>query len=143
MRLLPRIVEDADRAYVYDNSSNTVGVFPFHAGRDEPTTDEIPDFLRAQLVIPLKEREADRDLCSSYFSDATDEESGTYEGHVTNTPVDPQGTDERIKQLHHYFLQRTQTGVIRHDSLLFDAPPAGGQMVKIRYKECVGSCELL
>lgn len=127
MRLLPRIVEDADRAYVFDNTDKTVRVFPYRAGRAENTTDTLPDFLQTRLVKPLRVRKHERARFAATFgeSQTPDEGAGEYAGLIVEV-----GTQ--------YFWQEAEGATLRHDRLLFADAPGDAQTVMVRYKDGTG-----
>ncbi len=125
MNLLPRIVEESDIAYVMDNSGKDprISVFPARGSQGE-TTGVLPDFLKQRLAEPLVSRRQERDEIARQFGVASlpDEEAGEYVGQIVW-----QGT--------HFAAQRTASGIVRHDLLLFDTPPRNGESLALRYKD--------
>lgn len=136
MALLPRIIEDSDRATVFDNSAFPLLAFSFQKGKLLPSHDSLPDYLRAALLQPLQERQQERETLASHFSHLLlpDEAAGIYTGSL-------------IEADSHYLLQQCQDteGLIRHDRLMLTTNHelAEGQGIAISYKDGMGSVELL
>jgi predicted ABC-type ATPase len=107
--LLPRIVEEADEARIYDTThlenSDPILVFWKRQGRTRAI--DIPDYLRDALLLPLRERAAEYKSLAERFPglDRPDELRGHYEGTV--------------KQVGHFWVLETPDGFTCHDSLLF------------------------
>jgi predicted ABC-type ATPase len=126
MALLPRIIEQADRAFVYDNSTASARVFPFHQGIAEPTRDRLPSYLRRALTIPLRERRAEREVFPAALP-CPNEADGTYTGKFVTAQT-------------HYAVQETDTGTIRHDLSLFATVPTQDETpVLVLYRDAVAT----
>ena len=123
MRLLPRIVEDSDSAYVMDNS-DTSQVFLFDRDDRYGGRDTLPPFLQERLAEPLAARRRERDAIARQFGATVppDEEAGEYAGQI-------------VWRGEQYAVQQTVTGSLRHDLLLFDAPPRNNETVAVHYKD--------
>lgn len=134
MALLPRIIEDSDRATVFDNSAFPLLAFSFRQGKPLPSQDVLPGYLRAALLQPLRERQAEREALASYFPNLLlpDEAMGTYTGRL-------------IEAGSHYLLQQCHRseGPIRHDRLMLPTnyELTEGQGITLSYKEGMGSVE--
>lgn len=128
MTLLPRIIEDADRAYVYDNSKETPSLFSFVQGTVLPTSDRIPPFLRSRLVTPLGQREAERQAIYTTLglTMRPEVEAGTYTGTV-------------LWRSMHYSVQEVSEYKVLHDHLLLSGQALIGELSTITYREGDGS----
>ncbi len=62
MFLLPRIVEQADRTFVYDNSNESPLKFSFQKGFQSIPQKILPPFLDRQLLQPLTQRQIERQM---------------------------------------------------------------------------------
>jgi predicted ABC-type ATPase len=128
MSLLPRIIEDADRAFVYDNSRETPILFPFVQGTALPTRDPLPAFLHARLHEPLEQRATERQVIADTLGATTlpDEEGGTYTGALRWLSD-------------HYAVQETSDSLVRHDRLLLSLHASIGNTVTVSYQEGAGA----
>lgn len=128
MALLPRIIEQADRAFVYDNSTASARVFPYTKAVAEPTTDRLPLYLRKALATPLRQRERERQQYNaSGVRSCPDEANATYTGAIVAVTT-------------HYAVQETDVGRIWHDLLLFSRrPETGTSPVLVHYQDAIAS----
>lgn len=126
MALLPRIVEEAARAFVYDNTGDLPNLFPFENGMPLASATPVPAYLQPRLFSPLVSRRAERDALATRFPNASlpDEATGEYSGPVVASEP-------------HYFVQQTpEKSFVRHDLLLLASGPAAvGRTVRIRYRD--------
>lgn len=124
MRLLPRIVEDSDTAYVMDNSASVAPIFQWKHRRFTEPTDSMPSFLVKRLAEPLDARSYERGKIAHEFGAVPEanEETGEYTGAI-------------VWRGDHYAVQETPDGLVQHDGLLFDALPQTGETTTVRYKD--------
>lgn len=132
MRLLPRIVEEADEADVYDNSPRDTSEprLILRKARGRIRSSDPPEYLQRALVLPLQERAQERDLLQSQFPDASgpDESSGQYRG--------------TLLRVGHFLVQETDAERVVHDCLLLpESPPALGSLCHIQYKDGWGTLQ--
>ncbi len=129
MRLLPRAIEEATYALVFDSTEEGSTRLCFRRRR-YTVADALPEYLKTALVKPLAERETERETIATRFpaSKTPIEAGGEYTGNIIWV-----GT--------HYIVQKTTTGSIRHDLLLFDAVPTDGETFSVRYKDFAATIE--
>jgi predicted ABC-type ATPase len=127
MALLPRIVEDADRAFVYDNSRDTPAVYPFARGIPLSPTHMLPKFLHTHLLEPLERRAAERQSIMDKLgiTSVPEEEAGVYVGPLW-------------WRSEHYLVHEVMVGLVCHDRLLVPAEADVGTSVTVTYQEGVG-----
>jgi predicted ABC-type ATPase len=114
-RMLPRIVEEAHTAYVFDSSQQHSKRLVFSQLRIEPINEPItlaydpPNYINEALIQPLETRKLQRLTLSQEFPSATppDERIGTYTGPI------------RFACSHYIIQEDSHHGLIRHDLLLF------------------------
>ena len=131
MALLPRMVEMANRVFVFDASDVTQLCYI----RDRiPIEINMPAYLRRALLEPLAQREQARlqvaaQVLPEEIMELPNEENGSYEGLLrVSTP--------------HYHLQEIAAGhCIRHDALLLTAPMEVGKKVRVIYHDGDGQLE--
>lgn len=130
MRLFPRIVEEADSAYVYDNSGSTVLFFPFENGILLPSSDAVPVYLRRRLIEPLTRRQSERDAIRARLG-------------ATFLPNEENSVTTGILRWvsENYFVQEAASNPIRHDRLLIASELTIGSKQRIYYKEGVGNSD--
>jgi predicted ABC-type ATPase len=140
LRFAIRAVEDADTAFVFDNTDRLQLIATATAGvltaADETDTGAapIPGYLERALVLPLAERALSRaDLAALVREGESlgllDEAAGVYAGPVR--AVTP-----------HHVLQEVGPGVlVRHDALLLTGPVEAGAAVRVTYKDGYGTPE--
>ncbi len=131
MTLLPRIIEEAHRSVVYDNSAEQPLVFPFLSGKAQPTMDLIPKFLNEKLVVPLRERAEERAYIAENFKNLAplDEENSEHQGSLSWVGS-------------YYAIQDTKNGQIRHDRLLLDKEVVAGNALSVVYKDALGEVQV-
>lgn len=120
MELLPHIVEEADEADVYDNSPQDTSEprLVLRKARGRIRVVDPPEYLERALVVPLREREEERDRLRSRFPDAgrPDESSGQYRGTLLHVG--------------RFLVQETDGTRVVHDRLLLrGSPPALGSVI--------------
>jgi predicted ABC-type ATPase len=127
LRLLPRIVEQADIVDVFDNSERDPILLLQKLPIDEQWRENLPPFWEQHLRAPLMFRQREHEeLGKTLFPDET---AGTYFG-----------TARKIGQ--YYLLQETEWGTMCHDRLLLvGADVTVGQNVTISYKEMQGKVQ--
>jgi predicted ABC-type ATPase len=130
MSFLPRIVEEADYTFVYDNSSDRPIQFSFVRDGYEPKKQIFPSFLERKLVNPLGMRRSEiikiRDSFNSVQSPII--LSSEYHGEIVWCRT-------------HYMIQSTVNGLIKHDLCLFtklESQILTGMHINIIYKDGVG-----
>jgi predicted ABC-type ATPase len=123
MNLIPRIVEEADRGVVFDNSELPVRVFPFDQSVLSFTDDTMRPFLDQRLREPLQNRAVERATLGDLS--LPNEPLGEYSGKIISVGA-------------YYVVQETSTGQIRHDRLLLLETPNVGQSATIVYKDMQG-----
>lgn len=133
MALLPRIVEEANCAFVYDNTAQTPIVFSFENGVPLPPIFPVPAFPHDRLFTPLQTRGDERNALAARFPrlDFPSEDAGTYSGLIDTVSA-------------HYMVQQTPSGTfVRHDLLLFadGTNHITGQNAVVRYHEGQGTME--
>ena len=122
MSLLPRIVEEVDRAFIFDSSEERKTRLCFHTGLYS-LEKNLPPYLQKALLEPLNIRQTTRELFPETI--APHEADGRYTGAIY--AVTP-----------HYCIQAIGEQRIRHDRLLVHGEFAEGQFVTIQYKDAVG-----
>lgn len=132
LRLLPRIVEEADRAFVFDASD--IIRLCYRTGRRSIATSEMPDYLRQRLLVPLEEREGARQevnrmLMPGEALATPDEEKGRYTGVIRAC-------------VPFYAIQEVgPQQLVRHDALLLDSDVAKAETISIGYQSGYGLIE--
>lgn len=125
MALLPRIFEEANRWFLFDNS----GTFPELVASfdgDTRTDHALSEFWRRQLTEPLKQRWDDHwELAWLTGTLVPDLVAGKYTGEIDTVTL-------------HSILQTVDEHLIWHDRLLLRAELSVGQVVTIQYKDAVG-----
>ena len=128
MALLPRAVETATTALVFDSTQEKETRLCYQRGRFSVESG-VPPYLRDRLIIPLASRVEERDVIAGRFTVAVPNEAeGDYTGVI-------------VWHGDHYAVQETPKGLVRHDGLLFDALPNTAETVTIRYKDNAGIVE--
>lgn len=128
LRLLPRAVEEADRASVFD--STDVIRLCYRKGRFNAPA-EPPPYLQNRLLDPLTLREAERQRITAEFSGQgeirlPDEADGTCSGPIRLV-------------LSHYVVQETEPGAfLRHDRSALTVMPVQGTCCTIEYADGQG-----
>lgn len=132
MRFLPRAVEIATNAFIYD-ATNTINlVSPFRHGVPSGEDQTLPKYLLTHLKKPLQERAENRDEISR-FAGRT--------GDVIKLPDDEAGvyTGEIVREFPYYVVQRTALRLlIRHDATLRHSKPQKSKPVTITYQDGYG-----
>jgi predicted ABC-type ATPase len=131
LRFLPRAVETAQEAWIYDSTDRIRLCLHAREGaivrRSRP-----PLYLRRALVDALRKRSRARgslrDLAGAGATWITpDEDAGQYDGRVIGT------------SLPHAWLQEVGSGqVVCHDGSLLTAPVPGGEVVRLTYRAGYG-----
>lgn len=130
MALLPRILEEANQWFVFDNSDEAPELIASFEGTTR-TEHRLSLFWKACLWEPLEQREQDR--WHPYPETAPpDEANAQYTGSVKNITS-------------HYLIQvvgkrpiRSGEQLVRHDRLLLPGDFSEGELVTIRYKDGQG-----
>jgi len=131
MGLLPRMVEMADRIFVFDSSDATQLCY---IREQSPMEINVPVYLQQTLLEPLAQRELSRHQLTGFLlpdeiMDLPDEEDGVYEGVIRAC-------------VPHYALQESISGrCVRHDTCLITAPMKAAKHMRIAYKEGVGQAK--
>ena len=138
MRLMPRIVEEATTALVFDSTEERQTRLCYRRGR-YTLSDNLPHYLAAALTTPIEGRKQERTAITAQFGAVTppNEETGGYAGEI-------------VWRGEHYAVQETPGSLVQHDGLLFDALPSvtdtapfgtNVRAVTIRYKDNAGTVE--
>lgn len=127
MQLLPRAIETAHDAWVYDSTDELSLVMLCRDGvvfRRAQT----PRYVASKIVTPLRERAAERQLeaCVS-VSCRVDENAGDYQG-----PIKWLGR-------HHSVQESLSIGPVLHDRCMLTGQVGLGETVRISYREGAGS----
>lgn len=128
-RLLPRAVEEAHTAFVFDSSQQHSKRLVFSQIRIEPINEPIisayapPSYINEALIQPLGTRKSQRLTLSQEFPQATlpDERAGTYTGPI------------RFACSHYIIQEDPHHGLIRHDLILFPENPSLANITTITY----------
>lgn len=122
LRYLPRAVEEATAALVFDSTEEAQTRLCFKKHRYTVAI-QLPEYLKQRLSNPLLFRKSERDDIVKQFgiTQLPDEESGEYTGTIIWAGA-------------HYAVQETKIGPIRHDLLLLDTTLTPGNTCKIRYR---------
>ena len=128
LHLMPRAIEEADSADVFDNSGRQPLLCLQRSLEKSPwTSPDLPDYLKAALTEPLAERLEEQTSLSAAFGPLSlpDEADGEYAGEI-------------VRHGPHYLVQQTEPhGPIRHDRLLLEnfAHAEVGANVTVRYRD--------
>lgn len=136
MSFLPKIVEDADYTFVYDNSSEQPRKFSFRSGGFSLQNQVLPPFLESKLDYPLNKRfvESLEILGNNRLKSASlpsSIRSSEFQGDI-------------IWSGDHYLVQSTINGLVKHDLCLFvksEPKVSTGSCIKISYKDGAASVE--
>ena len=126
LRLLPRAVEEADEAFVYDTTDKArLCGRKYPDGRTRYVL--LPAYMEHSLSVPLEGRAAERSQVSQVCDPAEvyrpDEEQGEYIGSFRHT-------------LNHYGLQEISPATYyRHDLCLLASPLPPARGIKLNYTE--------
>lgn len=128
MRLLPRAVEMADQALIFDATESTRFCCTF--GR-KSVQNYVPAYLQSRLLDPLTERRSSRQNIQSHLLPTEtlqlpDEQNGVYEGTI------------RAASSWHCLQETSGSFVILHDRLLLTGDVQQGSPVRITYTDGVG-----
>jgi predicted ABC-type ATPase len=128
MALLPRIVESADRAFLFDNTHETPIAFAVRERTALPASVPVPLFLQQRLFAVLQRRHTERQAILQHLGITVtpDEESGIYDGRI-------------VWQSDYFFVQEVEGAQIQHDRLLSAADLTVGNIHRITYRDGVGS----
>ncbi|MCX6368949.1 MAG: zeta toxin family protein [Armatimonadetes bacterium] len=122
MALLPRILEEANRWFVFDNSGMAPELIASFDG-DTRTDHALSEFWTTHLIEPMKQR------------------SWRWQGAPDAFPPDlanGEYTGEIHKLTSHSVIQKVDSRLVRHDRLLLRAELSVGQVVTVKYKDAVG-----
>jgi hypothetical protein len=120
MTLLPRIVEESDRAFVYENSGEEPVIFAFLNNSFLPMAQPLPIYLQERLLTLLSRRRAERITIAENLGpiDLPDIEKGQYAGNLRWLSEN-------------YAVQATPTGMMRHDRLLLTETVSVGETATV------------
>jgi predicted ABC-type ATPase len=135
MSFLPKIVEEADQIFVYDNSGEIPQLsFSFLRPQLYSYSQNLPPFFDNALRQPLLTRRAELDEIQSNYGSVNSQT--IYQGEIFEGEV--------IFLGQHYLIQSTGQGPVLHDLCLFSGlPPAitTGSHITIRYGDGDGNLE--
>lgn len=132
MSFLPRAVEIASQARLYD-SSDEIKLVALAEQGILFTRSPLPIFLQERVEKPLQERAAERrqidaSLLPGESLILPEEAAGIYHGTIRTA-------------LSHYNVHQTgPTSLVRHDNILLTSPVAVGEAIEIVYKNGYGAC---
>jgi predicted ABC-type ATPase len=133
MSFLPKIVEDADYTFVYDNSGKQAIKFLFR-GRLPVKNHVLTSFLESKLNQPLITRFAESmELLSDNRFQSVD---------LPSSIQSSQFQGEIVWCGSHYIIQSTADGFVKHDLCLFtrsELEISTGSCIKISYKDGLAS----
>lgn len=124
MALLPRIVEQADSALVFDSTEEQQTRLCFQKGGY--IVPDLPYFLQQRLVAPLSARRAERAALGEAI--VPDEAAGVTSGGLVAVGA-------------HFAVQEVDGVRVRHDRLLLAGDPAVGEAATVVYRDGAGRME--